>query len=105
MAKEPRLSALSLLKNSNIDEDIISEKFTEIEFDFFRKILINNTLKTCSVGRIFDGVASILGLIDVQTDPNQKQSPHNHQGMLCLKLELGYASERFHQTMLRLQCL
>lgn len=67
MAKEPRLSALSLLKNSNIDEDIISEKFTEIEFDFFRKILINNTLKTCSVGRIFDGVASILGLIDVQT--------------------------------------
>lgn len=67
MAKEPRLSALSLLKNSNIDADIISEKFTTNEFDFFKKIFKTNTLKTCSVGRIFDGLASILGLIDVQT--------------------------------------
>jgi hydrogenase maturation protein HypF len=67
MAKEPRLSALSLLIISNIEADILIKKFTKIEFDYFRKTLLANTLKTCSVGRIFDGVASILGLIDVQT--------------------------------------
>ena len=67
MAKEPRISALSLLTYANISTEFIKQKFTNIEFGNYSKILKTNTLKTCSVGRIFDGVASLLDLKDVQT--------------------------------------
>lgn len=67
MAKEPRISALSLLFCSNLDTKIIEDKFTKTEYDLFSKLLKINTLKTCSVGRLFEGAASVLGLIDVQT--------------------------------------
>lgn len=63
MAKEPRLSLLSLIDNKSS----IKEKFTETEFKIYNKTLENNTLKTSSVGRLFDAVSSLLNLCDYNT--------------------------------------
>lgn len=67
MPREPRLSALSLCASIPSAQPILKAKFSEREWVFYQKILISNTLKTSSVGRIFDGVASLLGLIDIAT--------------------------------------
>ena len=63
MAKEPRLSLLSLIE----DKTSIKDKFTETEFKIYSKTLKNNTLKTSSVGRLFDAVSSLLNLCDNNT--------------------------------------
>ena len=63
MAKEPRLSFLSILPNA--EKEIARKKFSETEWKVYLKMLENNPLKTSSVGRLFDAVASLLGIIDV----------------------------------------
>ena len=67
MPREPRISALCLTHNLVGFEEITKSKFNEIEWKLYHKILTQNTLKTSSVGRIFDGVASLLGLSEKQT--------------------------------------
>ena len=62
MAKEPRLSLLSMLPDG--EKKVAKEKFSETEWKVYLKMLENNTLKTSSVGRLFDAVASLLGIID-----------------------------------------
>ena len=63
MAKEPRLSLLCYLPE-DLRENYCS-KFSEMEWKIYEKSLSSNALKTSSVGRLFDAVASMLGLIDV----------------------------------------
>ncbi|QYH37893.1 carbamoyltransferase HypF [Algoriphagus sp. NBT04N3] len=63
MAKEPRLSLLSMLPDG--EKQIAEKKFSKTEWKVYLKMLENNPLKTSSVGRLFDGVASLLGIIDV----------------------------------------
>ena len=64
MAYEPRLSALSLTNGS----DVSKEKFSAIEWQYYtRQLHQTDRLRTSSVGRLFDGVASVLGLIDRAT--------------------------------------
>ncbi|UII75385.1 carbamoyltransferase HypF [Flagellimonas sp. HMM57] len=63
MAKEPRLSLLSLLPEK--EKNRIKNKFTKTEWKVYNTMLAGNTLKTSSVGRLFDAVASLLKLIDV----------------------------------------
>ncbi len=65
MAKEPRLSLLSL--STPEMENIVKPKFTSTEWNIYQKKRQSNTLKTSSIGRLFDAVASLLGLIDVNT--------------------------------------
>lgn len=62
MAKEPRLSLLSLLDEA--DRKHIRNKFSATEWKVYNKMLASNTLKTSSVGRLFDAVASVLDLAD-----------------------------------------
>ncbi|MFK7814609.1 MAG: carbamoyltransferase HypF [Maribacter sp.] len=62
MAKEPRLSLLSMLPKSQAET--IKNKFSETEWKVYNKMLANNNLKTSSVGRLFDAVASLLNIID-----------------------------------------
>jgi len=63
MAREPRLSLLSFLPEN--ERDGARHKFSETEWKVYTKALENNTLKTSSVGRMFDAVASLLDIIDV----------------------------------------
>jgi hydrogenase maturation protein HypF len=67
-SREPRLSALSLCVNVPGAEEYVKHKFTSTEWDLYRSMLHQpGNLVTSSVGRLFDGVASLLGLCDKAT--------------------------------------
>ena len=65
MAREPRLSFLSLA-NSSMNQQL-HEKFPEGELRIYDSIKNKNKLKTSSVGRLFDAVSSLLGICDLNT--------------------------------------
>jgi hydrogenase maturation protein HypF len=82
MPREPRLSALSFCKGVVGSDTILQPKFSPTEWGLYQKVLSNNSLKTSSVGRIFDAVASVLGLMDKAT----------YEGEAALLLETMAAS-------------
>ena len=68
MPKEPRISAMSACWDVMGAECYLKNKFTKTEWSIYNKLLNKeNPLKTSSVGRIFDAVASLLGIMDKQT--------------------------------------
>ncbi|MEM6963143.1 MAG: carbamoyltransferase HypF [Bacteroidota bacterium] len=68
MPKEPRVSALSACWDVMGAEEILKAKFTPTEWKVYAKFLEKGSpLQTSSVGRIFDAVASLLGILDKQT--------------------------------------
>ena len=63
MSKEPRLSALSLLKNFPNKQFIIQKYFSKQEWQYYQQLLQQpGTLFTSSMGRFLDGIAAILGI-------------------------------------------
>lgn len=65
MSKEPRIAALALCHMLEAYPKWVTDKFSAKEMDLYRKLLNNGNLpQTSSMGRIFDAVASILGLAD-----------------------------------------
>ncbi len=62
MSKEPRISLLSLASLEM--HEILSEKFTKNELKTYQNLKKSNTLKTSSIGRLFDAVASLLNITD-----------------------------------------
>ncbi|MGB5362034.1 MAG: carbamoyltransferase HypF [Aureibaculum sp.] len=65
MAREPKLSLLSLADEEM--RSLLSEKYYEEEIVLYQTLKKQNKLKTSSVGRLFDAVASILDICDVNT--------------------------------------
>ncbi|WP_194775421.1 carbamoyltransferase HypF [Pararhodonellum marinum] len=65
MSKEPRIAALSLCHRLGEYPSFLQEKFTPKEWSLYTKMLSNgNHAQTSSMGRVFDAIASILGLTD-----------------------------------------
>ncbi len=65
MSKEPRLSLFAL---ANFEMyDLVSQKFTATELKTYSTLKKSNTLKTSSVGRLFDAVASLVNIADYNT--------------------------------------
>jgi hydrogenase maturation protein HypF len=63
ISREPRLSALALCKDIPEAEVLLQDKFTKSEWSLYKKMLAQSGLRqTSSMGRFFDGVASLLGL-------------------------------------------
>lgn len=68
MSLEPRLSALSLLKNFPQHQSIIEKYFTKQEWNFYRKFIQQkSTLQTSSVGRLLDGIACLMDVSATNT--------------------------------------
>lgn len=65
MAKEPKLSLFSL-SNDELNSKV-AEKFSGKEIKVYQALKKRNTLKTSSVGRLFDAVASVLNICDHNT--------------------------------------
>ncbi len=65
MSREPRISALAACSKIPAAARFLKPKFSKNEWNFYQKMLAQpGQLMTSSVGRIFDAVASILGLAD-----------------------------------------
>jgi hydrogenase maturation protein HypF len=78
MSKEPRLSALSLLKNFLQYQYIIQDYFSKQEWDYYQQLLQQPApLLTSSMGRFLDGIAAILGI----------RSYNNYEGEAAMQLE------------------
>ena len=67
MAREPRLSALALTHG----HEILKKLFPNSAWRFYNKLIKRPKIQTSSVGRIFDAMASILGLAQTTTYEGQ----------------------------------
>ncbi|MGB5497296.1 MAG: carbamoyltransferase HypF [Maribacter sp.] len=65
MAKEPRLSLVSLADDSL--QSVVAKKFSKEELAIYQSLKKQHKLKTSSVGRLFDAVASLLDICDKNT--------------------------------------
>jgi hydrogenase maturation protein HypF len=79
MSKEPRLSALSLLKNFPAQQQLLQKYFSAQEWKYYQQLIQqSDSLLTSSMGRFLDGIASILGVCQ-----------HNsYEGEAAMKLEV-----------------
>lgn len=83
MPKEPRISLLALAYDC-CEENFFKEKFTSTEWNIYKKLIQKeDNLKSTSIGRLFDGVASLLLGID-------KQSYEGEAAMRLENLALSY---------------
>lgn len=78
MAKEPRISALSLIHAYEECEPLLKHRFSNNEWNIYNQLIRNNSgIKCSSAGRLFDGMAAIILDIDHQS----------YEGEAAMKLE------------------
>ena len=78
MSKEPRVSAVSLLRNNMEQLMQIKDLFTAAEREYYLKLLQQKQeLLTSSMGRLLDGIAAILKI----------QAINSYEGEAAMKLE------------------
>ena len=77
MVKEPRISALAIGHKFEKAQKYLQPKFNETEWKIYQKLISNTQLKSTSMGRLFDAVASIVFRYD----------KHHYDAEASMKLE------------------
>lgn len=99
MPKEPRISALSACWGVVGSENLLSKKFNQTEWQVYSKLLGKyRSLKTSSVGRIFDAVASLIGIMDKQSFEGEAAMQLEAMAMKYFQLHgLDFTSSYFNE--------
>jgi len=97
MAMEPRLCALSLCHDVEEIAAFLKDKFSSIEWTNYIQLVKKNKLRTSSLGRIFDAVASILGLIDKVSYEGEAAVLLEEKALCFFKGELNIPVEWFEE--------
>jgi hydrogenase maturation protein HypF len=72
MSLEPRLSALSLLRDHPASATLLTRYFSTKEWDYYQKLLTKeDSLLTSSMGRLMDGIAAIMGVCPINSYEGQ----------------------------------
>jgi hydrogenase maturation protein HypF len=105
MAREPRLSALALCYHLPEAEVLLKKKFSVSEWKIYMQVLEKykentnkNLLKTTGTGRIFDAIASLLGLCDLNTFEGQAALLLENRAFRNFKHHSPYMKESYFET-------
>ena len=84
MAGEPRLSALSHSGQNPAILPLLKDKFSTKEWKIYQRLLENDPpLKTSSMGRLFDAVACLLGIMLLASCQNRNEvGPELSEGLV-----------------------
>ena len=93
MAMEPRLSAFSLCHEMQEASAILKPKFSSAEWNNYHQLIKKNELKTSGTGRIFDAVASLLGLVDKTSFEGEAAMLVEEEAQRYFKKELNIPAE------------
>ncbi len=78
MNREPRLSALSLLRNIPAAQQQLQKNYSEKEWNYYQQLIKRPAeLLTSSMGRFLDGIASILNICQI----------NSYEGEAAMKME------------------
>ena len=105
MAKEPRLAALAISHNIEEASTILEARFSKQEWDYYNKEIAQQNLQNTSAGRYFDGVASMLNLVNINTYEGEaalvlEQQAHDYLNKNNFEISDHYFHEEIDQPMI-----
>ena len=104
MNKEPRLSALSLLRAFSDNQSIIRHFFTKQEWNYYNQLLEQKPkLLTSSMGRFLDGMAAILGITGINTYEGEAAMRLEAIAQRCMDIPLTVYSLPFENGIFKWQ--